>query len=94
MDGDKVLQFPCPDHGLSGEELACEVTKLAGDLASALSEQDGYDRGLPRIEKASILLHNISLLVSRGRGRQRATEAFERVMLSIAELRANLRKDA
>lgn len=95
MERDNLLQFPCPDHGLSSEEFACEVTKLTGELASALSGgEDGYAQRLARIEKASILLKDISLLVSRGRDRQRAAETFERVMRSLAELRSKLREDA
>ncbi|MCP3442352.1 hypothetical protein [Bradyrhizobium sp. CCGUVB14] len=95
MERDKILLFPYPVHDLSSEECAFRLTELSEELkAVLLSGEDGYAQQLARIEKASILLKNISLLVSRGSDRQRATETFERVMLSIAELRSKLRKDA
>jgi len=95
MDRDNILQFPYPVHDLSSEEFACLLTKLIEELEAALlGEEHGYAQPLARVEKASILLKNLSLLVSRGRDRKNASETFERVMLSIAELRSKLRKDA
>jgi hypothetical protein len=96
MERDNILQFPCPVHDLSSEEFATRLTKLSEALEeTALSgEEDAYAQRLARIEKASILLKNISLLVSRGSDRKRATDTFERVVLSIAELRSKLRNDA
>ena len=95
MERDNILQFPCPVHDLSSEEFATRLTKLTEELETALSGGgDAYAQRLARIEKASILLQKISLLVSRGSDRKRATETFERVTLSIAELRAKLRQDA
>jgi hypothetical protein len=94
MERDNILPFPRPDHGLSEEEFACEITNLTGELALALSGgEDGSAEGLARIERASILLEDISRLVSRGRDRLRAAETFERLIREIAELRANLRGD-
>jgi hypothetical protein len=94
MERDNVLPFPRPDHDLSPEEFACEITSLTGELAMALSgREDGHAEGLVRIERASILLEDISRLVSRGRDRQLASETFERLMRQIAELRAKLRGD-
>jgi hypothetical protein len=95
MESDNILQFPCPGDNLSLEEFASRLTTLTEELETAFSGgEDGYAQPLAHIEKASILLNNISLLVSRGSDRKRATETFERVTLSIAELRAKLRKDA
>lgn len=95
MERDNILQFPCPVHDLSSEEFATRLTRLTEELETALSGgEDAYVQPLARIEKASILLKKISLLVSRGSDRKRATETFERITLSIAELRAKLRKDA
>jgi len=95
IERDKILQFPCPDHGLSSEEFAFRLTKLTEELESALSGGEDGDAGLlARIEKASILLNNISLLVTRGSDRRRAHETLEQTMRSIAELRSRLRKDA
>ena len=95
MERENILLFPYPIHELSSEELAFRLTKLSEELKTVLlSGEDGYVQQLERIEKASILLKNISLLVSRGSDRKRATETFERVMLSIAELRSKLREDA
>jgi hypothetical protein len=94
MERDNILQFPYPVHDLSSEEFASRLAKLIEELEAALSgEEHGYAQRLARIEKASILLNDISLLVSRGSDRNHANETFERVMLSIAELRAKLRKD-
>jgi hypothetical protein len=95
MERDQILHFSFPDHALSSEELVSEVTKLTKELESALSGgEDGYAQQLARIEKASILLNDISRLVSRGSDRKLATERFERIMRSLAELRSKLRKDA
>ena len=66
------------------------MSKLTEELETALSaREDGYAQRLARIEKASIVLKDMSLLVSRGRDRIRAAEAFDRVMALTAELRAN-----
>ena len=95
MEHDKILQFPSPVHDLSSEEFASSITDLTEKLEQELSgTNDGYAQRLARIEKASIRLMDISLLVSRGSDRKRATEMFERIMLSTAELRARLRQDA
>ena len=95
MERDNILQFPCPAGDLPSEQFPSRLTELTEELEIALSGgEDGFAQRLARIEKASILLNNISLLVSRGSARKRATETFERVTLSIAELRAELRKDA
>jgi hypothetical protein len=92
---DNILQFPCPGHDLPSEEFATRLTKLAEELETALSGGEGaYAQRLAHIEKASILLNDISLLVSRGRDRTRAAETFGRVMHSIAELRAKVAEDA
>lgn len=94
MDYDRILQFPRPVHELSSEEFASRLTGLTEELEKELSgRDDGYAQRLARIEKASIRLMDISLLVSRGRDRKRAAETFERLMLSIADLRSRL-KDA
>ncbi|MBC9879125.1 hypothetical protein G8O24_17430 [Bradyrhizobium sp. INPA01-394B] len=91
MERDQILRFPCPDHGLSSQECASEVTRLADQLESALAGgEEGYAQQLARIERASLLLNDMSRLVSRGRDRQRATEAFEQIMRSLAELRSKL----
>ena len=45
---------------------------------------------LAQIETASGLLKEISFLISRGSDRKRATETFDRLMLSCAELRSTL----
>jgi len=91
MERDQILPFPCPDHGLSSQEVASEVTKLTDQLESALTGgEDGYAQQLVRIERASLLLNDINRLVSRGRDRRRAAETFEQIMRSIAELRSKL----
>ncbi|WIW46856.1 hypothetical protein ML401_01680 [Bradyrhizobium sp. 62B] len=92
MEPDNILRFPYPVHDLSPEEFASHLESLTADLEAELSSGgDGYCEHLERIEKASMLLKNICLLVSRGSDRKRAIETFERVMLSTAELRSNLR---
>ncbi|RXH16096.1 hypothetical protein EAS56_08845 [Bradyrhizobium guangzhouense] len=91
MKRDNILQFPSPDHSLSPDDFASELTRLCDELASELSgdeELGGLDAQLSRIETSSILMASISQLVSRGRGRLRATESFERIMHSVAELRS------
>ena len=96
MERDNILQFPSPDHGLSSEALTTEITRLSGELASAVSDVEefgDYAAHLARIERASILLENISRLLSGGRDRICAVEAFERVMRSIAELRSRSGKE-
>jgi hypothetical protein len=94
MERDNILQFPCPVHDLSSEESASRLTKLTEELESALSGgEDQYTPPLARIEKAGILLKDISLLVSRGSDRKRVTDTVERVIVSITELRSKL-KDA
>jgi len=93
MKRDNVLQFPSPDHGLSSDDFVSELTRLCDELASELSggnECGGFDQQLMRIETSSILLASISQLVSRGGDRRRATESFERIMDSVAELRSEV----
>ncbi|MCG2627314.1 hypothetical protein L6654_11820 [Bradyrhizobium sp. WYCCWR 13023] len=93
MERDNVLQFPCPDHGLSSDEFVSELTRLCDELASEFpggNEFGAFDEQLMRIEKSSILLASISQLVSRGGDRLRAAESFERIMRSVAELRSEI----
>ncbi|WP_258765898.1 hypothetical protein [Bradyrhizobium arachidis] len=91
MELNKILQFPAPANDLSPEELASRLTHLAEELETALSSRaEGYAQRLASIEKASIVLKDISFLVSRGRERKRATETFERIMHSTAELKSRL----
>lgn len=95
MEPDNVLQFPFPDHDMSSEESVAELTRLSSELASTISDdEEGYAECLARIEKASILLQHINLLVTRGRDRRRAMAAFERVTRLLAELRSKLRQEA
>ena len=94
MEHDRILQFPRPIHDLSSDEFASRLTDLAAKLEQELSgEDDAYAQRLARIERASIRLMDISLLVSRGSDRKRAAETFERLTCSIADLRSRL-KDA
>ncbi|PSO21523.1 hypothetical protein C7G42_07790 [Bradyrhizobium sp. MOS003] len=94
MEHDRILQFPCPVHDLSPEEFASRLTGLTEKLDLELSDEDNtYGQRLARIERASIRLMEISLLVARGRDRKRAAETFKRLTCSIADLRSRL-KDA
>lgn len=91
MDRDNLLQFPYPAIDPSSAEFASRLTRLTEELETALSaSEEGYAQRLARIEKASIVLKDMSLLVSRGRDRTRAAETFDRVMVLAAELRAML----
>jgi len=91
MERDNVLQFPYPVHDLSHEAVVFRLTELTEELETALSGWDEQPaQQLGRIEKASILLKDISLLASLGTDRKRAAETFERITLSIAELRLKL----
>ena len=91
MERDNILQFPCPDHGLSSQQCASEIARLTEELESALcGGEKGYAEQLARIERVSLLLNDISRLVSRGRDRTRAAEAFEQIMRSLTDLRSKL----
>jgi len=94
MEHDRILQFPRPVHDFSSEEFISRVTAITEKLEQELSGEDyAYAQRLARIERASIQLMDISLLVSRGSDRNRAAKTFKRLTCSIADLRARL-KDA
>ena len=89
MKRNNVLSFPAPDHGLSSEAMASEITRIGERLASVFPDDKGTDAlaSLSTIEEVSVLFGALSQLVSRGRDRQRAAEAVERIIYATKELR-------